>query len=646
MGGALRVFLGSGTGVAWAGCIATILAVSGCQSAQPNREQPSTVVNPTAPQWQSGTRYVYATSLASRLSVASTSSVAFSMSAELRLETRATNKDTKFLLQLKHVKFQAENPAAQPQFDQLVTELSQPFGFVTSGGALSAVQLPAVWSPFAVSIARTLAAGFQFVDRSEQQTGSSWSARLIDATGAYDVEYTPGEGKSIGTRKTSYASLSLGKIALANFDATVTPRVIESKGSVVLGDPPVGPRLTAVQYRERVSMQLTPTSLAESETQLGLTLTGSEQLAVPLDWATALEGTKKYRPDEVVTRPTPSATYDINRIGDYTFKKALTELEAQARDPHGSELLSSVDDQPFDAAHLKERETKLQAEGRSFSALAALIRTDPRNVPLTVARIRAHSPASHALSDALSSAGTPEAQQALVALSNDAKLELRVRRTAAFSLTRTDPATPDTVRSLEAHVGSVDPLRVYALFGLGTIARRLRDRGLTERSEAIVSGLEQDLKQAATPPERVEVLRAIANSGAASAFNEIKPYLQATEVPVQAAAVDALRLMARPEVDGIIAAMLAHSDTTLQGAALNALSVREPSVVLVAALTEVAKSATNPALRIRAVRVMGRWLPQRPELRSNLEALAQSDSLDQIRDEARKALGSSPHQAG
>ncbi|MEO8902235.1 MAG: hypothetical protein ABI488_10155, partial [Polyangiaceae bacterium] len=243
-------------------------------------------------------------------------------------------------------------------------------------------------------------------------------------------------------------------------------------------------------------------------------------------------------------------------------------------------------------------------------------------------------------------AGTPEAQQALVTLSNDPKLDVRMRRAAAFSLIRTDPATPDTVSALEAHLAAGDALRLHALFGLGTIARRLRDRGVTDRSEAIVRGLERNLSTAATLPERVDALRAIANSGAASAFDQVKPYLQANEVPVQAAAVDAIRLMVRPEIDGVIAAVLAQPDNTLQGAALNALSVRKPSPVLASALAQVAKSAVSPGLRVRAVRVMGQWLPQRPELRSSLEALAQSDSLDQIRDAAQKALASTGPQAG
>ena len=647
MGGVRLLFVGSCTHVGWAGCLAAALVASGCNSTTADIvQQPLVAAKPAASQWKPGTRYVYTTRLASKLSASGTSKVAFSMTAELTLEARPADTQIEFLAHLTNAKFQAENPEAQAQFEQLSSALRQPFGFATSGGALSAVQLPTVWSPFAVSIARTLAAAFQFVDRTAQQTGPSWTAREIDATGAFDVQYTPGEGKSIGTRKVSYASLSLGKIALANFDATVTPQIVESKGSVVLGEAPAGPRLTSVEYRERVNMPLTPTSLVESETELGLTLARSERPAVALDWASALEGTRKLLPDQVVATPTPPASYDATRIGDYTFKKALAELEAQARDPHRNELLASVDDQPFDPEHLKDRETKLQAEGRAFSALAALIRKDKQDISLVVARIHARSPAAHALTDALSSAGTAEAQQALVTLTTDPKVESNMRRTAAFSLIRTDPATPETVRALETHLAAGDPLRLHALFGLGTMARRLRDRGVTERSEAIVLVLVQALSQATTAPERVDVLRAIANSGAASAFEDVKPYLIAKEVPVQAAAVDAIRLMDRPEVDGVIASVFAQSNSTLQAAALNAISVRAPSSALEAARVQAAKSGATPGLRMRAVQVMGRWLPKRPELRPSLHALAESDRLDQIRDAAKKALGSAPPQAG
>jgi hypothetical protein len=626
-------------GVFRAAPLALFLALSGCNPAQ-ERAPLATTVKPPEPDWQAGRRYFYGTTLASKLSVAGASTVAFSMSAEVTLEARPAGASTEFVARVTQARFQTETPAAQQQFDQLATELDRPFGFAMTGGKLSAVRLPSAWSPFASSIARTLASAFQYVPRTDQQTGATWTAREVDSTGAFDVEYTPGSGRTIAMHKLSYASISLGKVALANFNAMVTPEVLESKGSVELGVPATGPRLASVEYREKLRTQLTPASLANSETQLALKLVRSEQPQVALDWSSALAGTIKLAADERLPTHTAPTTYDVNRIGDYTFPKALSELEAHSRDPEEKKLVSIVRGQPFEPDQEKERENKLQAEGKAFAAMAALIRRDKQDIPLVLARVRAQSPAAHALLDALSSAGTPEAQEALVLLSEDAKLKLPLRRAAAFSLTRTNPATPATVAALRAHVATSDPLHLFALFGLGTIARRLREDGETARSEAIVQGLSQDLSQVTNPDDQVDTLRAIANSGAPSAFDAVKPFLDNKDVRVQAAAIASLRLMVRPEVDGIIAAELAHPEPALQNAALDAISVREPSAPLVTAVDRAAKSATAPGVRMKAVRIMGKWLPQRPEFRSALEAVAQSDNEDQIRAAAKKALGS------
>jgi hypothetical protein len=621
--------------------LALALGAGGCESGQSAPSKPSVVALKTATaDWQPGTHYIYATHLNSKVQVAEGSMVAFDMTAELALDTRPAEASTELVARLTQAVFKAESPAAQPQFDAMATELNQPFGFAISGGKLSGLSLPQAWSPFAAGIARTLAAAFQFVERPAAQTGPTWTAQEVDSTGNFEVEYTPGAGKLIATHKLGYSTLALGKIALANFAASATPKILESAGTVTLGESPAGPRLTSVAYKEKLRMQLTPTSLVDSQTELDLRFARSEHPAGALDWSAALAGSKKLRADEVLSTPTPPTAYDANRIGDYTFPKALAELERFARDPKENQLISSVSGKAFQPDQQKQRESHLQAEGRAFSAMAALIRTDKKNIPLAVARIRAHSAAQRALMDALSSAGTSEAQQALVTLSDDDKLGLSVRQAATFSLTRTPLATADSVSALEAHAPSSDPLRVTALFGLGTIARRLREAGQIDRSDAVVLALTNALSVATTDDDRVTALRAIANSGAASAFDSTKPFLQAKELRVQAAAVDSLRLMVRPEVDGIIAAELAQPDGVLQSAALDAISVREPSAVLATALDQAAKSDARPANRLKAVRIMGQWLSKRPELRPSLTLLAESEGLDQIRQAAKEALGS------
>ena len=619
------------------------LLVAACNGQQEPVSQPVVAATTALPGWASGKRFLYTTNLKSKLVLGGQSLMGFDLSAKLSLETRQVGTETEFLAQISEPKFKAETPDTQAQFASLARELEEPFGFSTTQGSLSSLRLPPTWSRFAVSISRTIASGLQLAARPADQTGASWKAREVDATGHYDVEYTPAKGDPthMSRHKLRYDSLNLGKgVAIGQFGAKVAPEVVESKGDLTLGTGAGVPQLALVDYHEKLKVQLTPTSLVDSETALRLAYAGLDPASATRDWSVLLANTKKLDPDQVPVGETPSSNYDAQRIGDYTFDKALKALEAQARDPRHNQLLESVRGQPFEPDELKERQAKLDVQGKAFIALAALLRTDKKNVALAVAGVRAHSPALRGLLDALAAAGTGEAQAALVALMNDAKLGLPLQRAAASSLMRTEHATADSVTAFESHVGANDPLHVFALYGLGTISRRLRAAGEGARADTIVQKLVTDLSEVSTPADQVNVLRAIANSGGVIAFDAVRPLLDAKPVNVRVAAVDALRLMQRPEVDGIIAKSLSQPEAAVQDAALDAVSVRTPTPALVGALQQAASSAAKPGLRLKAVRIMVQWLPQRPELRASLERLASSDELEQIRKTAQTALGS------
>ena len=108
----------------------------------------------------------------------------------------------------------------------------------------------------------------------------------------------------------------------------------------------------------------------------------------------------------------------------------------------------------------------------------------------------------------------------------------------------------------------------------------------------------------------------------------------------QAAAVDAIRLMQHPEVDLILASSLSAPHSNVQVAALDALAVRPPSDALATALAQAGRADRKPEVRLKAVRLMGQWLPDRPELRADLQRLATEGEPTKIREAARLALGS------
>lgn len=625
-------------------CTAALLSIwqtAACAEAEkPVRNDAPGVLTVNAVRWEAGQRYRYATDLKSKLSAAGQPLLGFSLSAELALEARPSGDETNFLVDLENVTLSGDRPDSQGQFAALARELSIPFGFSTLGGKLSSVSLPSDWSAFAASIARTLVAGLQFVERPADQRADAWTASEIDATGTYTAEYVATtHGGALKKRKLRYESIPLGKLGMPEHTGEVSPEVVESKGSLLLGDAPGDPRVERAEYSEKLRIPLSPTSLVSSETELVLAFVRKETPTVVIDWATALASTQRQAPSDARASRGTTVDYDPQRIGSYTFEKAVLELEQQVPDGNdGHNHKRSLPGDSLDTEDLEQRKSKFAAQGRVFSALAALIRRDAQNVEKVVARIRGGSSAQRALLDALSSAGSPEAQDALISLMSDAKGSRGLRSAAAFSLTRTGSATSGAVTALQRHLGESDALRVPALLGLGTIARRLREAGEGARAEAIASRLVEELRDATVPARKVEVLRAIANSGSASALPAVKPLLGDKIAKVHAAALEAMRLMAHPEVDPILAHALTDPDQTVQTAAVEAIAVREVSPLLRSAVERASGATFSTAIRVKAVRIMGRWLVKHPELRETLEQLARADA-PAVREAAQKALG-------
>jgi hypothetical protein len=373
-----------------------------------------------------------------------------------------------------------------------------------------------------------------------------------------------------------------------------------------------------------------------SQTELKVTFK-SRDAAKHFDWDAALAGTSAMPPAQPLRTDSAADAFDATRIGDYTFPKALRELEEAAKDPKANALAGSVRDVPVDPAEARAREGLLREHGHVFTATAALLRAKPETIPLALAAIRRKSPAATMLLDALSSAGTPQAQHALVGLMNDERSG-EMRGNAAFALMRVTKATQEAINALAKHLDG-GPLQVFALYGLGTISRHLREAGDAPTSAGISRLLTRSLAKADTPALQVHVLRGIANSGDPASFDGVKPFFTADLDKVRAAAVDAVRLMQRPDVDSLVAERLDKDVQLVQLAALDAIAVRDPSDVLVQALERAARKAEQPVVRVKAVRVAGEVLPKRPDLKSFLEALAQDSEYEQVRKAATSALG-------
>jgi hypothetical protein len=587
-----------------------------------------------APAWDARTDYVYQLELASRMDVgAQGARVDFSLAAELRLAPYQAEADrVSFRAELRNPRLQAGSGGSDAQYAGLAKALERPFLFTLASGRLAELRVPTGQQRFAVSIAQTAVAALQF--SADEGTSERWTSREHDPTGTFVAAYQAGPGGRFTKKKLRYQ-----RFAMATGGDTpleLMPKVVSSEGLMEI----VAGRIRKVAAREQVEVavgQVSPPFV--SQTTLALALVREEPRSAPPAWEALAAAATSVTPESPYLEPPRDSDLDVARTGELTFAEALGLAEAQERDPRRNETWGSKNGEPVSAEEKAERQARLRQNARVFFSLMAWIRQEPKNLARAVKAIRKGSPAANVLLDALSSAGTPAAQAALVELMSDARLAPQRRKDAGLSLIRTKAATEETIRALEARLD--DPLlSSHAIYGLGSIARRRREAGDARRSSEIVELLLRRLARAGSALEKVEFLRGIANAATPAALPALQRCLdEEKDDSVRRAAVDALALIQRPEIDPLIARYL-QEESRVRLAALDAARLREPSDVLAAGIDRVAREATDRQSRLESLRIMERWLARRPELKATLERLAASEPDEMVRRVAQAALAS------
>ena len=367
-------------------------------------------------------------------------------------------------------------------------------------------------------------------------------------------------------------------------------------------------------------------------------LTSTSVAPASMDWS-RLEGRTISQPlDHAAPSSRRGSAFDADRIGELTFDSALALVERQAADPNSDQVSGDRNGVPLPGAEQAVRRDRLAEQQRAFMALSAILRAEPGHVADLVSVIRRDTPARDTLISILGAAGGAQPQAALIALVDDAQYASPPRGAAALALSRIDEPTAEAVRAL-ADLAAHPTLREYGLFGLGTLSRRVRGAGdvkLADQAGALLMG---QLASATDTADRVRVLRGLANAGLAAALPELQALVSKSEdEAVRGAAIEAMRLIADPAVDDALAQFLATEDRGLRTAALRAADRRESTLVLARALEVVALTAKRAHERSAAVKVLGEWRADLPELRTTLERVAKTDSESRIRAAAQGFL--------
>jgi HEAT repeat protein len=578
--------------------------------------------------WRDGDVYTYRVELSSRSQAElAPSAIAFSLSASLTVRSESGADGTKFFAELHDVSVRGALDGGAADFPpELDADLAHPWGFELAGGSYRAIRVRGSTSAFAVGILNTVAAAMQ--SPTEAADGGGWEHTEADASGVYHVQYVAGANSGELSRvKTAYVKrpLASAKLPFGSLDAA--PSILESQGTLRLraGD------LAGLTTHEALEANLTAGSKVRSTTDLSLALVDHHADASSIDWASLRDSTVALPPGAVLNARPAIDPYDLKLAADMTFPKALAAAEHESAPAPGSSAnplaTSAPDDRTF-----RDRE-------RVFATVVALLRTRPGTVALANAAIDRGSPARSLLLDALGSAGTPETLDALVARVNHAGTPPELRRKAAFALIRSPHPSDATVNELIALLGDSD-LRSYAILGLGTYCRRLREAGNVALANRAGDALIPLLDSAHDKLDRVEILQGIANAGDERAFNRVQPLVDDPDDGVRAAAVDAIRLMPNPEVDAMVARRMSPDEkVVVRLEAIDAARLRSASPPLLAAVRTAATGSEDSESRLKSVRLLQKWMPDRPEVRATLEQVARTDAREAVRQAAKAALG-------
>jgi hypothetical protein len=582
--------------------------------------------------WREGEGYVYRVKLSSTARVSlGAAPLAFELSGRLAIHPRRSSLGMAFLAAVDETKVVVEGDSGASVPAELGAELGGPWAVELTSGRARSLRVRGDAHPFSVAIINALAAAFQ--SPSGPAEGETWQNDETDGTGRYRARYGRGaESGLFAKTKVRYQKVSLptGQ-QLGALDWS--PSIIASRGELRFRD---GDLVSFKSYDE-LQVDVTPASSVHSTTALELTLVDrGARAGGAADWDALWSSTAVMAVGNVPP-PSPAARQAAARkdVANVTFNGALAALEQEGRPPAAGPGRQKA------PAQLGPAPTEEVARERigNFKTMVAVLRGRPEEAARVAAAVERRSPAGRALLDALGSSGSAEAQAVLVKEMKNRRVPGETRRQAAYALIRTARPTEASVSALIAELGE-PALHDYALYGLGTYARILRKAGeiaLANRaSDQLLARLAVKMPSSA----RVDLLRGIANSGDARALDGVRPLLDDADDSIRAAAVDAIRLMPEPEVDGLLAKHLAPAERNgVRTEALEAIALRGPSDTLASAVAGAAKSAPDLRSRVKAVRLIERWMKDRPELRKVLEQVAASDARDEVRKAAQAGLG-------
>jgi hypothetical protein len=579
-----------------------------------NASRASAAAAASAPRFQRGLGFEAALAADISMNLRGASS-AERMHVEGRLTTSVLDSDARgatVSLQLRDAQVTA--PASQPDaagraaLAELASQLSK-VGFARYGsdGRIERLAFAPGTHATVQNLIELVASELQFVAPS---SADDWAVVEKDASGGYLAEYhrAPDDRRVILKKKREY-------VAAGGHGGPVPKvRVAASAHRYVLDE---HERLIGYQGHEQLELSLT--DALGWATSLDLTLRDGKYGATDTHAElTALLTSAQWHPVEHVglAADEQERRRDRELLGDLTVQALLAQLAGA------------------DLSKTSERAPLL----RLFEASCRLHEADC----LTMGRgAERGGRQAELLLGALGLCQTASARRALREVATDPVQAVAERGSALRYLARGDDPEAATVALFRSLLDASEPkLRQAARFGYGALASKLAKHG-GAGAEPIVSDLLARL-EAASGEERIELLRALGNTGSAAMEPKLRSLAGSADPVLRREAVGALRFVESETVDRLLEGAMRDALPNTRIAAIEATRVRRFGP-LSAALVAAAQHDAEAGVRRAALDVLGVHLAEHPNLRALFQEVAAKDSDPSVRELASRNLHDAAH---
>jgi len=286
---------------------------------------------------------------------------------------------------------------------------------------------------------------------------------------------------------------------------------------------------------------------------------------------------------------------------------------------------------------MEQAETESQEQNTGlylkFKALAYL---HPETSAALGERLAGSPPTSLAwdvIAGALGAVGHPGAQAVLAGLIWTKRDQPKLASGLVQSLALVRLPTEQAERALRelAEVSADDSLRSGALFGLGSMSRRLKEFE-SARADRIVDELLSLIREGMPEGELDTVLKAVGNSGSIRALPTFRKYAKHPSASLRAAAAAGLRFIKGPGAERILARRLSvDPDESVRSAAVLAFGFREPTRQAMKAHLRAVEKDASESVRLAALMNLGGMARRYPEVLTVIRRIVEIDPSENVK---------------